>query len=130
MEKHCNRSYGSEGALKMHIKLKHPKVKYNADYQYLVTQKIAEKEEMKARLAENKAKQSNFVVTETVKMPLPSLIKPVFNRAPQNLMGSFRPAFQPVNNTTGNISFLPAPQGNIHSSTPQKMSIDNITNPF
>jgi hypothetical protein len=32
-EKHCNRSYGTEGALKMHIKTKHPSVKYDAKYQ-------------------------------------------------------------------------------------------------
>jgi hypothetical protein len=32
-EKGCNRSYGTEGALKMHLKLKHPNVKYNASYQ-------------------------------------------------------------------------------------------------
>jgi len=32
-EKHCNRSYGTEGALKMHIKTKHPSVKYDTKYQ-------------------------------------------------------------------------------------------------
>jgi len=32
-EKYCHRSYGTEGALKMHIKLKHPSVTYNENYQ-------------------------------------------------------------------------------------------------
>jgi len=32
-EKYCYRSYGTEGALKMHIKLKHPSVTYNENYQ-------------------------------------------------------------------------------------------------
>jgi len=32
-EKYCHRSYGTEGALKMHIKLKHPSVTYNETYQ-------------------------------------------------------------------------------------------------
>jgi len=32
-EKYCNRAYGTEGALKMHIKLKHPSVKYDSKYQ-------------------------------------------------------------------------------------------------
>jgi hypothetical protein len=32
-EKYCHRSYGTEGALKMHIKLKHPAVTYNETYQ-------------------------------------------------------------------------------------------------
>jgi hypothetical protein len=32
-EKYCHRSYGTEGALKMHIKLKHPSVTYNECYQ-------------------------------------------------------------------------------------------------
>lgn len=32
LEKFCNRSYGSEGALKMHIKIKHPGVSYNEVY--------------------------------------------------------------------------------------------------
>jgi len=31
-EKHCNRSYGTEGALKMHIKIKHPYVHYDTKY--------------------------------------------------------------------------------------------------
>jgi len=31
-EKHCNRSYGTEGALKMHIKIKHPQINYDAKY--------------------------------------------------------------------------------------------------
>jgi len=33
LERICNRSYGTEGALKMHIKLKHPGVAYNEAYQ-------------------------------------------------------------------------------------------------
>jgi len=32
-EKFCNRAYGTDGALKMHIKLKHPSVTYNEAYQ-------------------------------------------------------------------------------------------------
>jgi len=32
-ESHCNRSYGTEGALKMHIKIKHPSAKYDTKYQ-------------------------------------------------------------------------------------------------
>jgi len=32
LEKHCNRSYGTEGALKMHIKIKHPYVHYDSKY--------------------------------------------------------------------------------------------------
>jgi hypothetical protein len=32
-EKNCNRSYGTEGALKMHLKLKHAGVRYNSSYQ-------------------------------------------------------------------------------------------------
>jgi len=38
LEYHCNRSYGTEGALKMHLKLKHPNVKYNSKYQYQARQ--------------------------------------------------------------------------------------------
>ncbi len=30
-EKNCNRSYGTEGALKMHLKLKHAGVRYKYD---------------------------------------------------------------------------------------------------
>jgi len=51
-EKYCSRSYGTEGALKMHIKLKHPNVTYNEAYQQqarrasvLLSQQFEEDEE-------------------------------------------------------------------------------------
>uniref|UniRef100_A0A6B2LCF7 C2H2-type domain-containing protein n=1 Tax=Arcella intermedia TaxID=1963864 RepID=A0A6B2LCF7_9EUKA len=51
-EKFCNRSYGTEGALKMHIKLKHPSVTYNENYQLqarraaaILNQKLLEDDE-------------------------------------------------------------------------------------
>jgi len=50
-EKYCYRSYGTEGALKMHIKLKHPSVTYNESYQQqarnaaMLSEKMLEDEE-------------------------------------------------------------------------------------
>jgi len=47
-EKHCNRSYGTEGALKMHIKIKHPNIQYDSKYSKgrLINQKKMDPEDL------------------------------------------------------------------------------------
>jgi len=58
-EKYCYRSYGTEGALKMHIKLKHPSVTYNENYQQqartaaIISQNLDEAEGIEDELSED-----------------------------------------------------------------------------
>lgn len=80
-EKNCNRSYGTEGALKMHLKLKHAGVRYNSAYQ------------MKAR-QHSSLPQDEPSITPTTPAAAPVLTVPIPQPIPQAASQASLPTFQ------------------------------------
>jgi len=61
-EKHCNRCYGTEGALKMHIKIKHPNVHYDTKYS---KGKLIKKVEKENHVYDTKLKREDIDLVES-----------------------------------------------------------------
>lgn len=80
-EKNCNRSYGTEGALKMHLKLKHAGVRYNSTYQ------------MKARQHSSLIQEESSIAPNTP-TAAPVLTVPIPQPIPQAASQASLPTFQ------------------------------------
>jgi len=84
-EKHCNRSYGTEGALKMHLKLKHPTVKYDSRY-YFQARQAANSMNLSVNEDEEEINETSLILSTGFSTPNnnanPNLPEPTLIMAP------------------------------------------------
>jgi len=124
LEKHCNRSYGTEGALKMHIKIKHPHIHY--DTKYSKGKLIKKQEDRKVKQEDIDLVESSLLLSNlshSLETHQPRLVTP----SPINY-SSFLSLKQNEMQTPQFTSLIPEKMETIQEIRTNPMSLNSIIN--